>query len=170
MKKNFFGIAALLIIVMTACAQQKKNSTTGQKSATTAKAANTLNYVGMERTACFGRCPAYLIELFPDGKVRYTSRSFTEYEGIYEKNVGSAKTLEIIGEFKKLRVDTCSDNYESLIQDLPGLVYYFKFGEKEKRIYNANFGPTYFRVMADKIDQFGLPDNTWKKVGEVKTN
>jgi hypothetical protein len=168
MKKNLLGFVALLIVVMTACAQQKKS--TAKKSATGANVANTLSYVGMERTACFGRCPAYLVELFPDGKVRYTSHSFTEYEGIYEKNMGSAKTQEIIAEFKKLRVDTCKEDYDALIQDLPGLVYHFKFGSKEKKVYNANFGPTYFKTMADKIDQFGLPDKTWKKVGEVKTN
>ena len=171
MKKNILGITALLVIVLTACAQQKKNTannTTAGKTAVSTKQAKQLNYVGMERTACFGRCPAYLIELYPDGLVRYTSRNFTEYEGIYEKNVGEAKTQEIITDFKNYRVDTCKDKYEAYVQDLPGIIYKFRYGNIEKRIGNAEFGPDFLKTMANKIDKIGLPDNTWKKVGDVK--
>ncbi|WP_276134652.1 DUF6438 domain-containing protein [Polluticoccus soli] len=169
MKKNILAIGALLVIVLTACAQQKKNtSSTTTQTTISNKQAKQLNYVGMERTACFGRCPAYLIELYPDGLVRYTSRNFTEYEGVYEKNIGAQKTQEIITDFKNYRVDTCRNNYEAYIQDLPGIIYTFKFGTTEKRITHADFGPGYLKTMADKIDKIGLPDKSWKKTGEVK--
>lgn len=171
MKKNILGIAALLVIVLTACAQQKKNTNNTSDGANTAistKQAKQLNYVGMERTACFGRCPAYLIELYPDGLVRYTSRYFTEYEGIYEKNVGAAKTQEIITSLKNYKADTCKDKYEAYVQDLPGIIYTLKYGATEKKIRNAEFGPGFLKTVATQIDKIGLPDNTWKKTGEVK--
>lgn len=169
MKKNVLAIGALFIVVLTACAQQKKTSSSTTTQATISnKQAKQLNYIGMERTACFGRCPAYLIELYPDGLVRYTSRHFTEYEGIFEKNIGAEKTQAIITEFKNYKVDTCRDMYDAYIQDLPGITYTLKFGTIEKRILHAEFGPGFLKTMADKIDKIGLPDKSWKKTGEVK--
>jgi hypothetical protein len=109
-----------------------------------------------------------LVEVYPDGLVRYTSRFFTEYEGIYEKNIGSAKTQEIITDFKTYRVDTCRDKYDAYVQDLPGIIYTFNFGSKKKRISHAEFGPGFLKSMADKIDKIGIPDKSWTKVGEVK--
>lgn len=160
MTKNFFSLSLLLVIVLTACAQSKKTA-----SKATSKAAPKTEYVSMERTACFGTCPSYVVEVYKDGLVRFTSRHFTEYEGMYEKNIGVANATALLKEFDTHRVDTCQDEYPQMIADLPGLIYEIKYaGNKEKRIHQAHFGPVFLKDLADKIDKVSKVDYTWKKV------
>ena len=40
--------------------------------------------ITMERTGCYGTCPNYTIELFNDGKIKYTGKEFVEKIGKYE--------------------------------------------------------------------------------------
>ncbi len=176
MNKQSLGLAIMLFaVVLTACAQQKK--TTADKAAVTGnpitektkkvpKRPPAINYMAMERTACFGKCPTYMVELYSTGLVRYTSRMFTEHEGVFEKNVGAEKTQSLMDQFSKNRVDTCSENYNALIQDLPGIVYTFKYGKTTQKIYNANFGPDYLNKLSKKVDELAQIDNTWKKVAD----
>ena len=160
MTKNFFSLSLLLVIVLTACAQSKKTSS---KSAS--KTAPKTEYVSMERTACFGKCPSYIVEVYKNGLVRYTSRHFTEYEGIYEKNVGTEKTAAVLKKFDEYRVDTCKDEYPQMIADLPGIIYHINYADKkEKSIYQAHFGPSFLKDLADKIDGISKVDDGWKKV------
>lgn len=175
MKKSILSIALLAIVAM-ACAQQKRVMAPGKRSPApastetinkTAVASGALNYISMQRTACFGKCPAYYIELYPDGLVRYHGQMFTTYEGTYEKNIGTAKTNAIFASFKKYQVDTCREDYNKYIQDLSNINYRFKFGSKEVKILHADFGPAYFKEMATKIDAVGQPDKSWKKTADA---
>jgi hypothetical protein len=174
MKKQLSGITALLfVIAISACAQTKSTTkTTATTTKTTktkvAKNAPAISYLAMNRTACFGKCPAYKVEVYSDGLVRYSSQMFTEYEGVYEKNVGAAKAQAVLSLYSKNRVDTCQGDYKNIIPDIPGLVYEFKYGKTTKKIYNAHFGPEFLQTNAGKVDEIAKVDNTWKKVADQK--
>ena len=175
MKKQLTVFTALLLVIaISACAQQKKTTTTTKttSSKTTktkvSKSAPVISYMSMDRTACFGKCPSYKLEVYNTGLVRYTSIMFTEYEGVYEKNVGAIKTTALLSHFSKNSVDTCSETYQNSIPDVPGLIYSFKYGSTTKKIFNAHFGPDYLKDMAAKVDEIGKVDGTWKKVADKK--
>jgi hypothetical protein len=153
MKKSFFIAIAILSLITVAQAKQKKTS---KKTAIT--------YVSMSRTACYGRCPDYKIELFSNGLVRYSGYMFVADSGVYEKYVGRAKVQKLFNEFVLNRADTCKDKYELRVMDLPGLYYTIKYGNKTKKIDNANMGPYFLRDMATDIDNAIKVDKTWKKV------
>jgi hypothetical protein len=176
-KQSLSLIVLFFALVLTACAQQKK--TTGSDAVSTPSAAHgkttktkvsktapTVSYMSMERTACFGKCPTYTVEIYNTGLIRYTSRMFTEHEGVYEKNVGAAQTQSLLSQYSQNRIDTCSDRYESYIQDLPGIIYVFKYGKTTKKIMNAEFGPEYLKKLSLKVDELAKVDNTWKKVAD----
>lgn len=160
--RKIFGLLAITTIILTACAAQKKTATT-----------NDVSYVQMWRTACFGKCPNYKIEVYDNGLVRYTGNQFTD-TGIYEKNIGVAEAKKLLNMFTEKRVDTLQKQYQMLVADLPGIVYTFRYGNTEKQILNANFGPLFLRELANKLDRLvkaegaNTPqiDKTWKKISD----
>lgn len=160
MKKNFSIIIVLILFAFAACAGKKQ---LGSKTGTT-KSKVKIDYVKMRRTACFGRCPMYNIEVYENGTVRYTGERFVKDSGIYEKNIGAAKAAEILNEFEQYRIDTCSETYESLIADLPGIYYNFNVNGEEQKIANAHFGPDFLKALARKMDEIAKVDGSWKKI------
>lgn len=161
MKKNLLSFAALCIIMLSACAQQKKTTDNSAK-------VNNITYVRMERTACFGQCPTYKTEIFADGKVIYTGKMFTEYEGIYESTIPAKNAQSIFKDLETHQVDTCSDQYFSMIADAPGIIYeiHYEDGRKQE-IINAQDGPQYLKHIAQDIDKAAKPDDKWKKTGDL---
>lgn len=168
MKKNILSIVLICIVMVSACAQQKKTTTKAETSTTTKKT-NDITYIRMERTPCFGQCPFYSIELTANGTVTYTGRQFTEYSGIYQKEISADKVAALFKKFQEKNVDTCSEEYTSMIADVPGLVYEIKYAGKEQsqQILNAHFGPHYLKEFSYEIDKIGQPDDSWKKIGEI---
>lgn len=151
-------ITVVLALLMFSC-----NSTGKTKTKT-----NT-GYVKMERTLCYGTCPNYVIEIYSTGLVRYTGRKFAEPTGVFEKNIGTAKTSKLLKQFDKYRVDTCKASYDNMIQDVPGIIYTFKYRGKEKTIYNAHFGPSFLKMLADETDKLSTPkEKGWKKKADYK--
>lgn len=167
MKKHLLGALAISVLVMTACAQSKKMKSQGTSSASAVKTP-AVHYVSMERTACFGQCPTYKIEMFEDGRVVYEGRMFAKPQGTYEKNIGAEKVKAIFDKFEYYRADTCKKEYEMLISDLPGLTYEIKLDNETKQINNAHFGPGFLKELANKIDQNVKPDDSWKKTADFK--
>ena len=155
MNKYISAITLLMAISFSAYAQKTSN-------------VKSISYLSMQRTACFGRCPTYMVEIYKNGLVRYTGRQFTEYTGVYERNLGSKKVAPLLKEFASYRVDTCKELYENNIPDLPGLIYNFKIDGKETKIYNAGFGPKYLDYLGMQVDKLVKPTKSWKKVRDLK--
>ena len=181
MKKNLSSISLLLAIALTACAQQKKattktkttkttkitKTTTEQTKIASAKStAGKITTLRMTRGACFGKCPSYTVDLYPDGRIVYTSKMFTQYEGTFEKNMGADKVQKLLNEFEADRADTCG-KYESMIPDLPALHYDIKFEKKKVEIRNANFGPKFLLELSKNVDELAKVDGSWKKTADA---
>lgn len=185
MKKSIVSFLVLTVVLFSACAQQKKATTNAKDSVvSSAKAPTTagemttkgssmkqFSQIAMERTPCFGTCAAYRVEVNKDGSVRYISRHFTEYEGTYEKKFDASKVEELYKEFSSYRVDTCAEKYESLIQDVPGIMYYITYADNsEQVIRNAHFGPRFLKVLAKEVDKFSQVDDNWTKTADKEEN
>lgn len=175
MIKRLFSLAIISTVLLSAsCAQQKKttnNKATAKSTATTSSSDATtkeITSVTMERTACFGRCPAYKTEIYSDGTVKYTSRSFTTYEGVYTSTIDKNEVSKLFADMKNYQIDTCSGEYQSLIADVPGIIFHIMRGKEDQEIMNAHFGPDYLKGLAKRIDNLATPNDSWKKVGDIK--
>lgn len=166
MKKNLLSFIVVVAVIFSACAQQKK--TTKSKVLTTSNANSAIQFLAMERTPCFGTCPAYRLEINKDGMVKFISWSNTEYEGTYAKKFDPAKVAALYKKFESYNVDTCAEVYESLIQDVPGINFYFNYKNREQKVINAHFGPGYFIQLALDTDSFSRVDHTWTKLADQK--
>jgi hypothetical protein len=121
--------------------------------------------VTMQRTACFGKCPEYSINMDNKGNVTYTGIRNAPIMGVYKKNIGYPATMNILYSLNQNQVDTCSKIYWPRIQDLPGIMYTITYKDSSKRILGAEAGPEFLRETAEVMDKLGKPtDKTWKKV------
>lgn len=120
--------------------------------------------VSMHRTACFGKCPTYSLEINKNGSVTYTSIRFTKFEGIYTKKFSIDKVKNIFLQINLLKLDTCQNEYEQIIADLPGLNFNIDYTNAKKQIVNAHFGPKFLKRLAMNIDKEFSIDSTWKKI------
>ncbi len=154
MKKILLAVIAMSLLAPAFALSKKKKKNV--KSPITS--------VTLHRTACYGKCPEYTITLHKDGTVTYTGIRNVPDSGTYKKNIGSAKTMAIINELIGYKVDTCSKMYNNRIPDLPGIMYTINYKDSVKKIYSAEWGPTYLKKVAAEIDGVGKKtDNSWKK-------
>jgi hypothetical protein len=169
MKKYSLILVAILFMFFSACGVQKVFHRKSKPSSSV-KSPNHLSYVKMHRTACFGRCPIYYIEIFDDGLLRYNGIRFVNDTGLFEKRIDASRVRSLIADFEKNRIDTLQENYANRIVDLPGIIFVFNIGNDEKQINNAQFGPNFLRRIATEIDNFitiengNIGDKTWKKI------
>ena len=155
MKKSF--LIAVLIMACIANAHAMKK--------TKKKATGNITFISMHRSACFGRCPDYTIEVYNTGVVKYLGYMFVKDSGVYSKNIGQAKAMSILKQFEAYHVDTCQKNYVQRIADLPGLYYVIQYKSgKEQEINNAHFGPAFLAELAREIDKELKVDASWKKL------
>lgn len=123
-----------------------------------------INKVSMYRTACFGKCPTYSLVINKNGSVTYTSIRFTKFEGTYTKKFSIDKVKNIFLQINLLKLDTCQNEYEQIIADLPGLNFNIDYTNAKKQIVNAHFGPKFLKRLAMNIDKEFSIDSTWKKI------
>lgn len=169
MKKNILSFVLLSVLIFSACAQQKKTTNNASvKSASGKKSTNNIEQIAMERTPCFGTCQAYRLEVNKNGHVKFISRHFTKYEGTYEKDFPVDKVNNLFNSFAAHKVDTCQEEYTSMIQDVPGVMFYITRKNGEQTIKNAHFGPAFLKTLALEVDSFYTVDETWKKTADAE--
>jgi hypothetical protein len=93
--------------------------------------------VSLQRTACFGKCPVFTVEIFKDGKVTYSGLAHVVKRGSYAA-IAEADFIEKIQKrAKEIEFFKMSDKYpqgDIQIVDIPSTLTYIRLGEKGKLI------------------------------------
>jgi hypothetical protein len=95
----------ILVLFGSSCASKKNATDTAVLS--------------LQRTACYGTCPIYTIELFADGKAKFTGERFTEKLGTWEKQFDYSEVSDLLKMAKSEKWPRYSDEYRSGVSDLP---------------------------------------------------
>ena len=69
--------------------------------------------ITLERTACFGSCPMYKLEIFADGKVVYEGKKFVKREGRVQGRIPRAAVQQLVREFNRINYMRLDDEYVS---------------------------------------------------------
>ena len=75
--------------------------------------------VTMERTPCFGTCPAYKLMIFGDGRVEYEGLNFVKVQGKQTAMLTADQIKELVAEIEKANVFVLEENYTVNATDLP---------------------------------------------------
>jgi hypothetical protein len=78
----------------------------------TAQSPGAAEVITLQRTVCFGTCPAYKLTIFHDGRVVYVGSEFVKNKGTATARISVADLENLVSEFTKL-------DYFSLKGDLP---------------------------------------------------
>jgi hypothetical protein len=98
--------------------------------------------ITLERTMCFGTCPAYKVILRQDGTAIYIGKAFVERKGRYQGTVYKYYFDRLVKLLQALNYFALKDNYSKPVTDLPTVITTVLQGDKLKNIRNyGNVGP-----------------------------
>lgn len=121
----------------------------------------------MERTPCFGTCPAYKLTIFADGSALYEGRRFAPREGRYVGKVDPA-TMEALYEMATTRgFFGMEDIYDSNITDLPSVIIRVHAHGQDKQVRARHGAPQAFKTFSQEAEQY-LADVEWTRTGDLR--
>ena len=123
--------------------------------------------LSFERTACYGRCPAYLFQLYDNGDATYEGKRHANLIGVHLATASRAQIDSLVAKAAKIRFFDLEDKYPvdtAPISDLPNTIIHIVLGEKEKQIINNHLAPSELKELENHIDDLILALNWQPKV------
>src|SRR4051794_460293 len=72
----------------------------------------------LERTPCFGTCPAYRVAIYSDGQAIYEGKQHAARLGQYGVKLSKKQLKELTALFERYQIFNFKDTYESSMSDL----------------------------------------------------
>ena len=118
--------------------------------------------VTFQKTACFGICPVYSMEIFNNGSAAFKGEKNTTKIGNYKKKLSRKEIKILIGEFEKAGFFDLQDEYTEKITDLPTTYTSFNYKGKYKKIRNYHGAPDALKNLEKVIEKI-VDSEGWKK-------
>lgn len=67
--------------------------------------------ITLERTGCYGNCPAYTVTIYGDGKVTYVGTNYVKTKGQREGRIDAAALRALLGEFARTKFLSLAADY-----------------------------------------------------------
>lgn len=75
--------------------------------------------IRLQRTVCYGFCPAYTVTISGDGQVRYEGASFVNAVGERTATIPREDVTRLVARFDEIGFDRLDDAYRAQVTDLP---------------------------------------------------
>jgi len=121
-----------------------------------------ISYIKMQRTACFGRCPEYTVELFQNGHLIYHGKKNVPRIGEYNTVLKTTLMVKFLKDLSKYKLENTKPLYKAIAADLPRLNFTIVSNGKTNTIQNGESGPAFLEAMGKKIDSL-IETLTWKE-------
>ena len=105
--------------------------------------------ISLQRTACFGTCPIYKIEIFSDGSGIYTGTRFVENIGVTKFSLSETQLNLILTKAEAIGFTNMKEEYSEPISDLPTTFIQIK----DKKIRDYTGAPKTLKNLENLIDQ-----------------
>jgi hypothetical protein len=109
--------------------------------------------ITMERTPCFGFCPAYTVTINGDGTVQYVGRSNVEVEGEQTGQIAEEDLRALVQMFYDVDFWNMQDRYEDNVTDLPSTTTTIILNGETKSVYDYYGAPEELHELEQMIDQ-----------------
>ncbi|MBP8823128.1 MAG: hypothetical protein KBH07_05760 [Flavobacteriales bacterium] len=110
-------------------------------------------FFAMERTPCFGTCPAYKLIIRPDGSATYEGRRFAVREGSYTGQVDAATMNTLKAEIESIGFYALNDVYDQPVTDLPSLIMRLRTDGHDKQVLGRVGAPKAFKDLAIRVEE-----------------
>ena len=88
----------------------------------------------LERTGCFGSCPAYSVDVNGNGAVYYTGKGNVLINGRHQGRISQQGMDALVAEFRKANYFSLKDSYVALITDNPAYTTSIEFDGRKKSV------------------------------------
>lgn len=97
--------------------------------------------IRMERKGCYGRCPIYILDIQPDGNVKFEGKGYTKSIGTVESKIAPDQLQELISEIRGADFFAFNDLYETgadgcptTATDMPTVILSVRLDRQEKTV------------------------------------
>jgi hypothetical protein len=94
--------------------------------------------ITLQRTVCFGFCPAYTLAIYADGRVEYNGENYVEVTGAQTGSITQEQLQQLADAFNAADYFNLKDSYAAQVTDLPTQVTSFTWAGQTKTI--SNYG------------------------------
>lgn len=124
--------------------------------------------IGVQKTACFGACPVYTMDIMSNCKVILRAEKFLEMgSGEFKSKLSRDQYEELIQAFRQIDFFELNEVYSSNVSDLPTTYFYFKDKSEAKVIEVYGDWPDALTKLDQKLSIL-IDDLNWKKVSSPK--
>ena len=109
--------------------------------------------VTLERTTCFGSCPAYTISIADDGTVKYEGRSYVRVAGARAWKIEPSAVAALAREMEAAGYFDLKDRYRAPITDLPTVRTSLRLGGRSKSIEDYYGAPESLHALERRVDE-----------------
>ena len=109
--------------------------------------------ITMQRTVCFGTCPAYTVTITGDGRVEYEGKQFVRVTGRATTTIPSADVAALVEAFEKAGYFNLNDRYTANITDQPTTTTSIRIGERFKQVIDYYGAPQVLKDLERQIDK-----------------
>jgi membrane dipeptidase len=109
--------------------------------------------IAIERTLCYGTCPAYAVTMRGDGTVTYSGQQHTRVGGTKTWKIDPAVVRALATEMESQGYFELKDDYQAMVTDNPTTYTTLTIGSRTKKIKDYVAGPKVLKDMQRRIDE-----------------
>ena len=119
--------------------------------------------ISMKKTACYGSCPVYEIQIFSDLTVILNGERYLDKVGNFFSTLPEKRLEELRSRFIEADFFSFQDKYTERITDLPTTYVYFNDSGNEKKVMDYSGAPDALKNIENDIASL-LDELKWSKV------
>jgi len=153
-------VVAGVLVTQVSCARREVVSSPAEGSSQSA--VSVVPAITLERTACFGSCPVYVISLSRGGEVRYEGKAHVRRTGVATGRIPRKQVDALLTELDQAGYFNFADEYSPsraacgrAATDLPTVITSVTLPGRTKRVthyYGCSNAPGALTVLEQKID------------------
>jgi hypothetical protein len=117
----------------------------------------------MKKTACYGTCPVYRLQIYSDLTVTLKGERHIDYIGDYVAIIEKEKLASLRDQFRKADFFSFEKEYKKAISDLPTTYVYFEDEGNTKEVMDYSGAPQSLRDLEEELAKL-LEVLEWKQV------
>lgn len=117
--------------------------------------------ITLEKTACYGTCPVYSLNIYHSGTIELTGKENIAYKGKYCTRLKRAEWTRIRQAYLSGQFFSFRDQYTSRLKDLPSTFVTFRWEGKSKTIEDYDGAPEELKKLEEMVERL-IGTQHWK--------
>jgi len=156
--RKILGLNVLRVMREAETVSKRLQAQRGPSMATMAAAPTSTQAEGpititLQRTICFGMCPAYIVTLRDDGTVTYNGAEYTKISGKQTWKIDPGAVHALAKEMQDAGYFDLQNEYRAMVTDNPTVYTSLTIGTRTKKIQDYVAGPPRLKELEDRIDE-----------------